>query len=277
MVSVRRLPPSFPCRSRNLKPDYVEVSHAERYVTEVRALTRSILPSRHGSLGPPSCPPVPPVVPPSERPLSTHCRHSRRLTLRLTRMSASNHFVYRAGQKVSPKGGGPLRPAVPAIVLVEPKYAHNVGQVVRNASCYGISQVWYTGNRVKITGENGYRLPREERMKGYADVSLVTHEDPLTALLHANPEAVPVAIELRPGAERLPSFVHPDEAIYVFGPEDGSLHGPILKRCHRFVVIPSLHCLNVAMSVGTVLYDRMVKSGAELTVTGEQRRLRTAR
>ena len=192
-------------------------------------------------------------------------------------MSVSSHFVYRAGQKVSPEGGGPLTPAVPAIVLVEPKYPHNVGQVVRNASCYGIRQVWYTGDRVKITGEHGYRLPREERMKGYADVSLVTHEDPLTALLQANPGAVPVAVELRPGAEPLPGFVHPDEAIYVFGPEDGSLHGPILKRCHRFVVIPSLHCLNVAMSVGTVLYDRMVKAGADLTVAAEQRRLGAAR
>jgi hypothetical protein len=117
---------------------------------------------------------------------------------------SADHFVYRAGQKVSPKGGGPLRPAVPAIVLVEPKYPHNVGQVVRTAR-------GYAGSRVKITGESGYRPPREERMKGYADVSLVTNEDPLTALLHANPGAVPVAIELRPGAERRPSFVHPDE------------------------------------------------------------------
>ena len=48
------------------------------------------------------------------------------------------------------------------------------------------------------------------------------------------------------------------------------------KRCHRFVVIPSLHCLNVAMSVGTVLYDRMVKAGAELSVAAEQRRLAAA-
>ena len=192
-----------------------------------------------------------------ECPLSTHCRHSRRLTLRPTCMSASNHFVYRAGQKVTSKGGASLRPAVPAIVRVEPKYPYKVGQVVRNASCYGISQVWYTGNRVKLTGESGYRLPREERTRGYAD-----------------PGAVPVAIDLRPGAEPLPSFVRTDEAIYVFGPEDGSLHGPILKRCHRFVVIPSLHCLNVAMSVGTVLYDRMVKAGGELSVAGEQRRLR---
>lgn len=35
-----------------------------------------------------------------------------------------------------------------------------------------------------------------------------------------------------------------------------------LTRCHRFVVIPSRSCLNLAASVNVVLYDRMVK-GAE--------------
>ena len=186
-------------------------------------------------------------------------------------MPPPDSFTWRAGPNLSAPGGRPLAPSVPAIVLVDPKYPHNVGQVVRNASCYGIGQVWYTGSRVKIAGEAGYRLPREERMKGYADVALVNHEDPLAALLKANPAAVPVAVELRPGAERLPEFVHPEEAIYVFGPEDGSLHGPVLKRCHRFVVIPSLHCLNLSMSVGTVLYDRMVKAGADLSVALERR------
>ena len=36
----------------------------------------------------------------------------------------------------------------PAIVLIDPKYARNVGMVVRLASCYGLSQVWFTGETV---------------------------------------------------------------------------------------------------------------------------------
>ena len=36
-------------------------------------------------------------------------------------------------------------------------------------------------------------------------------------------EAVPVAVELRRNAESLIDFVHPEHALYVFGPEDGSL------------------------------------------------------
>jgi tRNA(Leu) C34 or U34 (ribose-2'-O)-methylase TrmL len=181
-------------------------------------------------------------------------------------------FIWRRGQEVGLKGGVP--PQVPAVVLHYPKYPHNVGQVVRLASCYGIRQVWYSGARVSLLAEEGERLPREERMRGYADVTLIKHRDPLAALLAAHPDATPVAVELRPNAERLPHFVHPDRAIYVFGPEDGSLGGETVKRCHRFVVIPSLHCLNLATSVGTVLYDRTAKAGLDLTVAGEMRRAR---
>ena len=60
----------------------------------------------------------------------------------------------------------------PAIALVNPKFPRNVGTVVRAASCFGIKQVWFTGNRVSMTAEKGKRLPREERMKGYKDVDL---------------------------------------------------------------------------------------------------------
>jgi hypothetical protein len=60
----------------------------------------------------------------------------------------------------------------PAIILTNPKYPNNVGMVLRLASSYGIKQVWFTGDRVKIDLK-GKRLPREERMKGYGEVDLV--------------------------------------------------------------------------------------------------------
>ena len=68
-----------------------------------------------------------------------------------------------------------------------------------------------------------------------------------------------MAVELRPNAESLVDFEHPDEATYVFGPEDGSLPKGILSVCHRFVVIPTPHCLNLAAAVNVVLYDRRLK------------------
>lgn len=158
-------------------------------------------------------------------------------------------------------GVGGVVPAAPAIVLHAPKYPHNVGQVVRLASAFGIAQVWHSGERIRQA--LGGRLPREERMRRYADVLLVNHPDPLARLCEAVPGVRPVAVELRPGSESLVDFVHPDEpSIYVFGPEDGSLPGAVLKRCHRFVVIPSFECLNLATSVAAVLYDRMAKMPA---------------
>jgi hypothetical protein len=52
----------------------------------------------------------------------------------------------------------------PAVGLVDPKFPHNVGAAVRAASCYGVGQVWFSGDRVRLDASRRYRLPREERM-----------------------------------------------------------------------------------------------------------------
>src|SRR5262249_8871849 len=154
------------------------------------------------------------------------------------------------GKNAAPRG------ETPAIALVEPKYPHNVGMVVRLASCYGLRQVWFTGSRVSLNPARGERLPREERMKGYKDVQMIHHDyffDQFPA------DAVPVAVEVRANAEPLHAFEHPDNALYVFGPEDGAVPKVYLGHCHRFLVIPTRHCLNLATAVATVLWDREYK------------------
>jgi tRNA(Leu) C34 or U34 (ribose-2'-O)-methylase TrmL len=161
--------------------------------------------------------------------------------------------------KVEPATWGknaPTRGIAPAIALVNPKYPNNVGMVVRLASCYGLRQVWFTGGRVSLNPVSGERLPREERMKGYKEVQMIHYEyffDQFPA------ETVPVAVEVRANSEPLHSFEHPDNALYVFGPEDGSIPKVLLSHCHRFLVIPTRHCLNLATAVATVLWDREYK------------------
>lgn len=154
------------------------------------------------------------------------------------------------GKKARPHG------LTPAIALIDPKYPHNVGMTVRLASCYGLRQVWFTGERVSLDPARGERLPREERMKGYRDVELVHYEHPFDQFPAGT---VPVAVEVRAGSEPLLAFDHPDDALYVFGPEDGSIPKPLLAHCHRFLVIPTRHCLNLATAVATVLWDREYK------------------
>lgn len=146
----------------------------------------------------------------------------------------------------------------PAIILHNPKYPHNVGAAVRAASCFGSKLILFTGERVSLEpkGIKGYRLPREERMRGYKDVKLINDEYPFNRF---SKDVVPVAVELRKNAEQLPFFEHPKNAVYVFGPEDGSIPQIMLKHCHRFIVIPSKHCVNLAAAVYLTLYDRTAK------------------
>ena len=141
----------------------------------------------------------------------------------------------------------------PAVALINPKYPRNIGQVIRSASCFGVKQVWYTGNRAQI-GE-GKRLPREERMKGYANVDLI-HFD---YFFEQFPDAIPVGVEVLENAEISTTFEHPEKAVYVFGPEDGHIPQTVRRHCHRFVTIPSAHCLNLSVAVSLILYDRRLK------------------
>jgi tRNA(Leu) C34 or U34 (ribose-2'-O)-methylase TrmL len=144
----------------------------------------------------------------------------------------------------------------PSILLTDPKFGHNVGAAIRAAACYDLEQVWYSGHRIDAELEARKRLPREERMKGYKRVSLHNSDYPFDSF---SDTVVPVAIEVNPSAQSLVNFVHPDNALYVFGPEDGSVPSSILRHCHAVVIIPTAHCLNLATAVATVLYDRRCK------------------
>src|SRR5438552_3585564 len=101
----------------------------------------------------------------------------------------------------------------PAVALVNPKFPHNVGAALRACSCWGLSQLWWTGSRVSL--QLGRRLPREERMKGFRAVEMIHDEDFLSRFPRGS--VTPVAVELRPDAELLPDFVHPEDALYIFG------------------------------------------------------------
>lgn len=157
-----------------------------------------------------------------------------------------------------PLPGGKL----PAVVLQNPKYAHNVGAVLRACSCYRIPQLIYTGIRVPMPGSGaygkGHRLPREERMKGYRDVELANTDFPFDRLMA--PDIHVVGIEIAPGASPLTWHEHKPKQVYVFGPEDGGLSKTFKSFCHELLYIPSRHCLNLAASVYTVLYDRQFKA-----------------
>ena len=150
---------------------------------------------------------------------------------------------------------------VPAVALWDPKFSRNVGMTHRVCAAFGVPQLWYTGDRAESDWHSGrrgrQRLPREERLRDYRSCEVIKGEGRF--LDQFPPGTVPVAVEVHPGAEVLTFFQHPEHAVYVFGPEDGSLPRGILEPCHRIVVIPSDHCLNLATAVTTVLAHRRMQ------------------
>lgn len=151
----------------------------------------------------------------------------------------------------------PEHPCFPAAILSSPKFSRNVSGILRAANCFGIQQIAFTGERIAEDLRNFSRLPREERMKDYKKVDLFNIERPFDYFR----EGTPVAVELTPGTECLSTFEHPQNAVYVFGPEDGSIPSVFKRHCHRFISIPSYHCLNLAAAAYVVFYDRAVKAG----------------
>ena len=67
-------------------------------------------------------------------------------------------------------------------------------------------------------------------------------------------------VELVENATPLPEFKHPENALYIFGPEDSSVPQHIVNAAEHVVYIPTDGCLNLAATANIVLYDRLVKS-----------------
>jgi tRNA(Leu) C34 or U34 (ribose-2'-O)-methylase TrmL len=141
----------------------------------------------------------------------------------------------------------------PAIVIIDPKYPHNVAAAIRACACFSVKSLIWTGERVNPAKYS--RLPREERMKGYKHVDFRNDERPFELLPK---DCVPVCVEVFENSEPLTTFEHPENAAYVFGPEDGRVPQVIRRHCHRFLHIPAHFCLNLSAAINVVLAHRLM-------------------
>jgi len=138
------------------------------------------------------------------------------------------------------------------IGLVNPKSPENVGMVMRAAGCYEASKIFYTGVRFDRA-----RQFFTDTKNSHEKIPLTNAEDLLAAVPS---DTKIVAVELVEGAIPLMHFQHPEQAYYIFGPEDGSLTQEMLNACDHVVYIPTIGCMNLAATVNVVLYDRLAKS-----------------
>jgi len=137
-----------------------------------------------------------------------------------------------------------------AIGLIRPKNRHNEGGIMRAAHCFGVGLVMMQGARFKQQASN---VTRAERHIPTLHVEDICKSTPYNC--------EKVAVELVEGARDLRDFVHPERALYIFGPEDSSINPDIVARCQHVVSIPTAFCLNLAATVNVVLYDRLLKRG----------------
>jgi|SRR6056300_319625 len=135
-----------------------------------------------------------------------------------------------------------------SIGLCNIKDPNNFGSICRLAGCYGAQSVLYQGIRFQ-------RHPTDTS-KYYKHHSVIK----VNNLIDSRPfGTTPVGIELVENSINLTEFKHPKNAFFLVGAEDSGINKNILDKCHFIVQIPTRLCLNVAMALNIVLYDRVTK------------------
>ncbi|MEH6591619.1 MAG: RNA methyltransferase [Halioglobus sp.] len=138
-----------------------------------------------------------------------------------------------------------------SIGLSNPKSPVNVGLVMRAAGCFQADSVFYTGERY------------DRAAPFNTDTQNASLSIPLTWVPNlpgdVDDDTQIVCVELVEGAVALPAFQHPGKALYIFGPEDGTIQQKVIDQAHSVVFIPTIGSLNLAAAVNVMLYDRLSK------------------
>ncbi|MGO2235170.1 MAG: RNA methyltransferase [Marinomonas sp.] len=144
-----------------------------------------------------------------------------------------------------------------SIGLTNPKSTSNVGSVMRAAGCYQVDQVLYSGSRY----DRAAKMSTDTK-KATSSIPLINIESlGVDNLIEAvDTDTKIVCVDLIQGATPLPAFNHPEKALYIFGPEDGTIGQKIVDRADFVVFVPTVGCMNLAASVNVLLYDRLAKS-----------------
>ncbi len=150
-----------------------------------------------------------------------------------------------------------------SIALTNPKSPTNVGAVMRAAGCYQASQVLYTGRRYAQAAKYNKDTLKTDTKNAQGKIPLLAVADfiNIKELLETIPSTTKIiCVDLVEGATPLPHFIHPAQAVYIFGPEDGTINQQVIDSADEVVYVPTVGCMNLAASVNVLLYDRLAKS-----------------
>jgi len=128
-----------------------------------------------------------------------------------------------------------------------------MGSILRAAGCYQAQSIRYTGERYARA-----KAFQTDTKNVHLNIKVSHVDEVINAITDENLSKV--AVELVEGATPLPNFVHPEDALYIFGPEDGSIEQEVVDQCDHVVYVPTVGCMNLAATVNVLLYDRLAKT-----------------
>jgi tRNA G18 (ribose-2'-O)-methylase SpoU len=143
-----------------------------------------------------------------------------------------------------------------AIGVYKHKTEHNIGTLWRSAYILGASYIFTVAKK--------YKKQTSDVLKTWSRIPLFQYND-FDALLENIPyDCRLVGIEIDDKAELLYDFKHPQRAIYLLGSEDCGLPQEVRDKCHFLIKLPGNSSLNVGVTGGIVLHDRISKIPATL-------------
>lgn len=138
-----------------------------------------------------------------------------------------------------------------SIILDRPKSIENVGSVLRVAHNFGCSSVYIIGTR--------YKRAKTDVFDSSMTIPLLNFKSWSEYKATSN-KWVHIGIEIKEYSGNLINFVHPESAVYILGPEDGSIAAEGLAICKYVLHVPTYRCMNLGVCAAVLTYDRMAKS-----------------
>lgn len=138
------------------------------------------------------------------------------------------------------------------IALYSPKFEQNWASIMRLAFNFNVDFVCTIGSRYK----------RQCADTPNAAKSIPTFIfDSCEHFLDSYPQECDlISVEIVEKSRNLETFVHPKNAIYLFGPEDSNIPDVLIDKSQYCVKIDSNRCLNQAMCAGIVLFHRNLQN-----------------
>ena len=138
-----------------------------------------------------------------------------------------------------------------AIGIYRHKTEHNIGTLWRSAFVLGSSYIFTVGKK--------YKKQTSDVTRTWSRIPLFYYPEMEDLLQNIPYDCRIVGIEIDENAIPRAEFEHPLRAIYLLGSEDFGLPPAVKEKCHFLVRLPGNSSLNVAVTGGIVLHDRITK------------------